>query len=325
MNELSTSTNTGDIIFNDSKTQQLFNFAAMMASGVSTIPKHLQGNTSDCMAVCMQAVKWGMSPYDVAKKTFLVNGIMGYEAQLINAVITTSNAIEGRFHYEYDGGWKDDKDATAWCRVGAKLKGESEIQWGEPVYPAKQKVKNSPLWQTDPKQQTAYLAIKKWARLYAPALILGVYTKDETEEIARQERDVTPTKSVSEMMQEKALPKSEVVNEENKPEIKKVSEKQTCTSLMKYLADAKTLVDLSGVLDTIEAQLSGKNKDKMLEAYGKRLIQVSNKSPMFFIEEMVHQSQYAAISEMINSMEPDKAAKHMDALEQKTESLINSK
>ena len=45
-------------------------------------------------------------------------------------------------------------------------------------------VRNSPLWKSDPKQQLAYLAIKKWARLFTPDVILGVYTPDEM--------DVTP-------------------------------------------------------------------------------------------------------------------------------------
>jgi hypothetical protein len=41
----------------------------------------------------------------VAQKTHLVNGVLGYEAQLVNAVISSSNAIVGRFHYEYEGDW----------------------------------------------------------------------------------------------------------------------------------------------------------------------------------------------------------------------------
>lgn len=43
----------------------------------------------------------------------------------------------------------------------------------------------------DPKQQLAYLAVKRWARLYCPDVILGVYSPDELME--REEYDVTPT------------------------------------------------------------------------------------------------------------------------------------
>lgn len=53
------------------------------------------------MAIVMQAMQWGMNPYAVAQKTHTVNGVLGYEAQLVNAVIASSSAIHGRFHYRY--------------------------------------------------------------------------------------------------------------------------------------------------------------------------------------------------------------------------------
>ncbi|MNN40807.1 RecT family protein [compost metagenome] len=49
------------------------------------------------------------------------------------------------------------------------------------------RTRNSTLWADDPKQQLAYLGVKRWARLYTPDVILGVYSVDELEEI-----DVTP-------------------------------------------------------------------------------------------------------------------------------------
>lgn len=55
--------------------------------------------------------------------------------------------------------------------------------------------RNSPLWKTAPKQQLAYLAVKYWARLYCPDVILGVYSPDEFEQQERAERDVTPARS----------------------------------------------------------------------------------------------------------------------------------
>ncbi|SUH14933.1 Gifsy-2 prophage RecT [Salmonella enterica subsp. enterica] len=39
-------------------------------------------------------------------ETHLVNGVLGYEAQLVNAVIASSSAIHGRFHYRYGGDWE---------------------------------------------------------------------------------------------------------------------------------------------------------------------------------------------------------------------------
>ncbi|WP_434774111.1 RecT family recombinase [Pantoea agglomerans] len=190
-------------IFSPSGLQKLQAFAEVMAQGKATVPAHLSGKPADCLAIALQAAQWGMNPYAVAQKTHLVNGTLGYEAQLVNAVITSSTAVQGRFKYEYNGEWEKFKPGAANAsnerglsvRVGAVLKGESEITWGEPLYMEYVTTRNSPLWKTAPKQQLAYLAVKYWARLYCPDVILGVYTPDEFEPAQRSERDVTPARS----------------------------------------------------------------------------------------------------------------------------------
>lgn len=188
------STSTANMLMNPQVIQQLQNFANLMASGKCTVPQHLRGSEGDCMAIAMQSAQWGMNPFAVAQKTHLVNGTLGYEAQLVNAVIASSSAIEGRFHYEYSGDWDKQNSPDAAVRAGAILKGESDITWGEWLFIAKVSTKNSPLWKTAPKQQAAYLAVKYWARLYAPQVILGVYTNDELEgPNAIKERELNPT------------------------------------------------------------------------------------------------------------------------------------
>lgn len=190
-------------IFSPSGLHKLQAFAEVMAQGKATVPAHLSGKPADCLAIALQAAQWGMNPYAVAQKTHLVNGTLGYEAQLVNAVITSSTAVQGRFKYEYGGDWERLKPGAANAsnerglsvRVGAILKGETEITWGEPLYMEYVTTRNSPLWKTAPKQQLAYLAVKYWARLYCPDVILGVYTPDEFEPAQRAERDVTPARS----------------------------------------------------------------------------------------------------------------------------------
>ena len=162
------------LMMNPESMDRIMRMADMMASGKSTIPAHLQKNPADCMAVVIQAMQWGMLPHVVAQKTHVVNGTLGYEAQLVNAVIQESGAITGRFHYEYRG-----ESPQMQCRVGAVIRGENEITWGEWLNEAKVTTKNSPLWKTNPKQQMGYLQVKNWARTYAPGAILGVYTPDE--------------------------------------------------------------------------------------------------------------------------------------------------
>lgn len=184
--EISTVTSAKEIIFSQTAMQQLNQIAQLMASSICTVPKHLQGNTGDCFAIALQASQWGMSPFSVAQKTHLVNGVLGYEAQLVNAVIQSSGSIRGRFHYDYKG-----EGTKLQCRVGATIKGEDEITWGEWLSVDTITTKNSPLWKTNPKQQMGYLQVKNWARQYCPGAILGVYSDDELETVAA-EKEINP-------------------------------------------------------------------------------------------------------------------------------------
>ncbi|MCP6133914.1 recombinase RecT, partial [Klebsiella pneumoniae] len=85
-------------------------------------------------------------------------------------------------------GWTDEDEIGLFVQVGAILRGESEITWGEPLYLSGVVTRNSPLWVSNPKQQIAYLGVKYWARLYCPEVILGVYSPDEVEQ--RTEREI---------------------------------------------------------------------------------------------------------------------------------------
>jgi hypothetical protein len=62
--------------------------------------------------------------------------------------------------------------------VWATIKGEATPRVLE-LLMTQARTRNSTLWTEDPKQQIAYLAQKRWARLHAPDVLLGVYTTDE--------------------------------------------------------------------------------------------------------------------------------------------------
>jgi hypothetical protein len=184
----------------------------MMSKGRATVPQHLQGNKGDCMAVVMQAINWRMNPWAVGQKTHVVNGQLGYEAQLVNAVINTMAPTKDRIHYDWFGpwdkilgkfkvltkkgengkrdtefrvpGWSMEEEKGCGVRVWATLKGEDEPRELSLML-EQASVRNSPLWASDPKQQLAYLAVKRWSRLYTPDVILGVYTQDELDESPR--------------------------------------------------------------------------------------------------------------------------------------------
>lgn len=210
-------TDSNVALFNPQYLTAINNFAQVMASGVSTIPQHLQGNPADCMAIAMQAAQWHMNPFAVAQKTFTVGGVLGYEAQLVNAVISTRGPLIDRINYDWFGPWdkvigkfdirKNDKGkeyrVPGWkladedgigIRVWATLKGEMEPR-ELTILLAQARTRNSTLWADDPRQQLAYLAVKRWTRLYCPEVILGVYTIDELDKT--EEREINPQRGTS--------------------------------------------------------------------------------------------------------------------------------
>lgn len=202
------------LILDQRHMQNMMAVAEIMAKGIATVPRHLQKNVGDCLAVVMQATQWGMNPFAVAQKTHVVNGTLGYEAQLVNAVVNTMAPTKNRIDYEWFGDWnkvmgkfeereskkKVDEDTgkalkyrvPAWgikdeeglgIKVWATMKGETEPRVLTLLL-VQCRVRNSPLWADDPRQQIAYLAVKRWARLHCPDVMLGVYTPDELREQA---------------------------------------------------------------------------------------------------------------------------------------------
>lgn len=186
------------MLFDDRVFNKVTRMGELMASAKSTVPKHLQGNAGDCTAIIMQAMRWGLDPYAVAQKTHIVNGALGYEAQLVNAVLLKNAPISGRFSYEWTGPWDDEKAPEDKKKVTITFveSGSGEVK-SHTIALSTAAVRNSPLWKADPKQQLAYLCMKRLARLYFPDVIAGVYTPDELEEIEPHRgpdnaKDITP-------------------------------------------------------------------------------------------------------------------------------------
>lgn len=205
------------ILTNGELFSRLQSLSSVMANSGEFVPAHFRGKPDACMAVVMQAARWGLDPFAVAQKTHIVSGTLGYEAQLVNAVINTMAPTKDRLHYEWFGTWEniigkfvektsgkgnkyiapdwDLKDeAGVGIRVWATLKGEDEPRELE-ILLSQAQVRNSTLWASDPRQQLAYLATKRWARLYCPDVILGVYTPDEQIESGRAEKEVFSSES----------------------------------------------------------------------------------------------------------------------------------
>lgn len=266
-----------ELMMDDAVMSRFERMADIMSSAKATIPKHLQGNKGDCLAVIMQAAQWQMNPYAVAQKTHQVNGVLGYEAQLVNAVITARAPVKGRIRYEWFGDWskvngKDDKSWDKGIKVWAQLIGEDEPRELTITMAQVGSVRNSPLWTNDPRQQIAYLAIKRWSRLHCPDVILGIYSPDEVEE--RSEFDVTP--DLTKKHQGVSGLKAQMAQRENV--VDAVVEKLTVDEAIKSINEQVDLNDLANFKKSIASQVgdySSEEKELLNQAYGSKKHELS--------------------------------------------------
>lgn len=165
---------TGTINF--SSMLQIMEFAKLMAVSGVAVPKFLRANPGACLAVTMQANEWAMSPFAVANKSYSVNDRIAYESQLVHAVIERRAPLKDRLNARWDG---DLAAGTRRCIVVGHFQGETDPrEWASPEI-GKIKIKNSPEWISNPDKQLFYHASRDWARIWAPDVLLGIYTRDE--------------------------------------------------------------------------------------------------------------------------------------------------
>lgn len=180
--------------------KQVLEFSNIMAQSDLALPKFLRGNSGACMAISMQAFRWGLDPFAVANKAYSVNDRIAYESQLIAAVINTRASLKNRLVVTYEGDGNTRKCIVTGCFKGENIERPASSPPYSVITP-----KNSPLWKSDPDQQLFYYTVRLWARRYQPELLMGVYSIDEFEDSPRgpeNARDVTPPRPKREEFKE---------------------------------------------------------------------------------------------------------------------------
>jgi RecT family protein len=153
---------------------EVVKFAQLMAASGVAVPSFLRNNPGACMAVCLYAIEWRMSPYAVANKAYSVNDRLAFESQIIHAVIEQRAPLSRRLRCTYAG---QGEERT--CTVTGFIKGEDDpFTYTSPPF-GRIQPKNSPLWKTKPDLQLYYNTSRDWARMYFPDVILGVYSDEE--------------------------------------------------------------------------------------------------------------------------------------------------
>jgi len=174
----------GGATFLPTTAAEAMEFSKMMSISGIMVRKHFRNHPGACLGMVMQAMRWGMDPFAVANKTYLVKNRDGdeqiaFEAQLITAVLNTRAPIKGRIKYEFSGDG-DNKRCRAYAHL-AEVDEDPVEAWSPPlgqIHP-----KNSPLWKSDPEQQLCYYTSRLLARRHFPEVLLGVYDPDELQDV----------------------------------------------------------------------------------------------------------------------------------------------
>jgi hypothetical protein len=190
-----------------------------LSRGEIAVPIHCRGKPGVCFALAMQALEWGLPIMSVINKSYVPrNGDrIGYESQLIHAVIEKNAPIKGRLRFEILGEGDERR-----CKVWATFNGETtpheytsetlaKMHPGHIEKDGKRFVRGSPLWDTRPEVQMFYDASRQWARLFCPDVLLGAYTPDELDNA--EPIDVTPISTkVGELAQRLKESKAQAVD-----------------------------------------------------------------------------------------------------------------
>jgi hypothetical protein len=213
------------MLFDDRLAVKVEKVAERMAKAVGFTPPHLIGKTEACMVVVSRAVTWNLDPFQVAMTTYQTpDGKVGIEGSLARAILEASGELKGAIRQEWYGDWsrlprpsfkiveKSRRDGSkykipepAWeywgaiehglgVRITATLASTGEEMSLDfdlvDAYP-----RNATTWPTRPKLQLLNPAIRAFAKMVRPSLLMGVHFADDQAEEPDDPRDVTPART----------------------------------------------------------------------------------------------------------------------------------
>jgi hypothetical protein len=161
---------------------QSFEHAQRVAKMLSTselIPKEYQGKVQNVMIALEMATRIGASPLMVMQNLYIVHGKPSWSSSFIIAALNSCKRFSPlRFEIEGNG---DEYGCKAWA-LGTK---DNERLEGPKVTWAMVKAegwlqKNGSKWKTMPDLMFRYRAAAFFGRLYAPDILMGMQTMEET-------------------------------------------------------------------------------------------------------------------------------------------------
>lgn len=149
------------------------------------VPKDYQGNVANTMIALEMSQRINASPMAVMQNLYIIHGRPSWSSQFTIAALNGCGRFSSlRFTVTGEG---DNKECYAW----AVDKHDGEKLTGPVVSIAMSKAegwynKNGSKWKTMPDLMLRYRAAKFFGNLYAPDIMMGMTTEDESRDIQRQ-------------------------------------------------------------------------------------------------------------------------------------------
>jgi hypothetical protein len=151
---------------------------------------------SNCFLVVNQAARWGMDPFAVISCCAVVHGRLSYEGKLVAAVLDAKLGVT--LHHFFTGEANSEayriylSDAPFTDEIIAQLKPGITIPginlWDGSVGEWKTSGAGTPWTVKNYRRMLIYRGTRDWARVYKPAMMLGVYTDDELLDLVEDAR-----------------------------------------------------------------------------------------------------------------------------------------
>jgi hypothetical protein len=172
------------------------------------VPKEYQNNKANVMIAMEMAHRIGAGTMQVMQNLYIVHGRPAWSSAFIIAAVNSCGRFEPlRFELSGEG---DDRTCVAWT----KDKENGERLEGTPITIKMAKAegwygKTGSKWQTMPEHMLRLRSASFFGRMYAPDVLMGMYSDDE----AREMKDVTPYDAPQSISQKPVINAVDILNQ----------------------------------------------------------------------------------------------------------------
>lgn len=177
--------NLKDGIYSSSDTFQL---AYQMAKGLSQstlVPQQFQNNPANCLIAIEQANRLNISPLVCMQNLYVISGRPSFSSSFIIALINASKKYD--MELQFDEEEKDGKPyaCTCWTELNGRRVSGIRITMDMAEKEGWTK-KNGSKWLTISQVMLRYRAASFFARMNCPELSIGLYSKEELDDMPKK-------------------------------------------------------------------------------------------------------------------------------------------